>query len=417
MDTTSAHFTITSLDGGFTYSGTTTYNNPAAVSIPFSYEVTDNNYSWRNKGLRVSSLEKKPISVVVWSYWGSASYMSYLALPCHEQPSITEYVYYVVSTYGWSNQNSQFMIIGCHGHSKVSIIPNNPITVPLNPQSSNSSNIIVNAGQTYSFVLHSLQTFFVYKPYVDLTGTKIISDKPLTIISGHELARVPAGFYDGDSIVTQLTPTVTWGKTFLLAPHYGRAGQSYKIIAIDNDTIATKTCGSSAVSERIVFDVNNTNWFYTNDRDIYCSIISDKPVYVAQIGTATYYNGSSSLLGDPCINTVPPIEQYERSIQFTAIPAVTENYYSVVMPNDAYFNKSIKINNIIHTIANWTPIYNINGFVVGYGYSAAVSGNNTLEHPSSNGKLFVSVYGWSNYGGYCYAGGMKLNLLSMHIIN
>ena len=69
-------------------------------------------------------------------YWGSASYMSYLALPCHEQPSITEYVYYVVSTYGWSNQNSQFMIIGCHGHSKVSIIPNNPITVPLNPQSS-----------------------------------------------------------------------------------------------------------------------------------------------------------------------------------------------------------------------------------------------------------------------------------------
>ena len=56
-------------------------------------------------------------------------------------------------------------------------------------------NIIVSAGHSFNFVLHSLQTFFVFKPHVDLTGTKIISDSPLTVISGHEAARVPAGHF------------------------------------------------------------------------------------------------------------------------------------------------------------------------------------------------------------------------------
>ena len=402
-------FKVTSLDGNFSYMNTTCYHNPHKVPIPARYEVLENSYSWRRKGLKVYSLFSEPISVTAWSSRSEDDFMSYLALPCHKQPT-TQYTYYVVSTLGWSDQTSQFMIIGCLNNSNVTIIPNNDITVPSDPQDSTAGNIIVSAGHSFDFVLHSLQTFLVFKPCVDLTGTKVISDSPLTVISGHEAARVPAGYSDADPIVTQLTPTTTWGKTFLLPPHMGRSnGQSYKVIATNNKTNAIKTCSTNYSAEHIKFDANNTNWFYTPN-NVYCSIISDQPIYVAQIGVSTTYAGGK--FGDPSLNTVPPIEQYEHSIQFSSLLSKGTSYYSVVVPNDAYFNQSLLINNVVIN-PSWVPIYAFDGSVFGYGYSASFSGTNTIEHPNANGKLFVSVYGWREYAGHSYVGGMKLNPINI----
>ena len=334
--------------------------------------------------------------------------MSYLALPCHKEPT-TQYTYYVVSTFGYSDQTSQFMIIGCLNNSNVTIIPNNDITVPSDPQNSAAYNIIVSAGNSFDFVLHSPQTFFIFKPHVDLTGTKIISDSPLTIISGQELAQVQAGTFDADTIVTQLTPTITWGKTFLLPPHMGQNnGQSYKVIATNNKTNAIKTCGTNYTSEHIKFDENNTNWFYTSN-NVYCSIISDQPIYVAQIDVSTQYGDN---FGDPSLNTVPPIEQYEHSIQFFTLLSSGTSYYSVVVPNDAYFNHSLLINNKLIN-PSWVLIYGSDGSVYGYGYSTSFTGTNTIAHPNPNGKLFVSIYGWRTHAGYSYVGGMKLNPINI----
>ena len=409
MEMTPITFKVTSLDDNFSYMGTTSYHNPHKVSIPASYEVLDNTYSWRRKGLKVYSLYSEPISVIAWSSRSEYDFMSYLALPCHKQPTI-QYTYYVVSTLGWSDQTSQFMIIGCLDNSNVTIIPNNDITVPSNPQNSAAGNIIVSAGQYFNFILHSLQTFLIFKPCVDLTGTKITSDSPLTIISGHEAARVPAGTSDAEPIVTQLTPTITWGKTFLLSPHIGRSnGQSYKVIATNNKTNAIKTCGTNYNVEHIKFDENNTNWFYTTN-NVYCSIISDQPIYVAQIGVSTQYDGGN--YGDPSLNTIPPIEQYEHSIQFSALLSTGTSYYSVVVPNNAYFNQSLLINNVLIN-PPWVLIYAFDGSIYGYGYSTSFSGTNTITHPNSNGKLFVSIYGWRKYAGYSYVGGMKLNPINI----
>ena len=335
--------------------------------------------------------------------------MSYLVLPCHKQPT-TQYTYYVVSTLGWSDQTSQFMIIGCLDNSNVTIIPNNDITVPSDPQDNAAGNIIVSPGHSFDFIPHSLQTFFVYKPHVDLTGTKIISNSPLTIISGHEAARVPDGTADAGPIVTQLTQTITWGKTFYLPPHIGRSnGQSYKVIATSNKTNAVKTCGTNHNVEHIKFDENNINWFYTTN-NVYCSIISDQPIYVAQIGVSREYAGGN--FGDPSLNTVPPIEQYEHSIQFSTLLSSDTSYYSVVVQNDTYFDQSLLINNVLIN-PPWLPIYAFDGSVYGYGYSRSFSGTNTIAHPNPNGTLFVSIYDWRTYSGYSYVGGMKLNPINI----
>ena len=404
MKKTPVTFKAISHDGNFSYMGNTSYHNPHKVTIPASYEVLDHTYSWRRKGLKVYSLDTEPISVVAWSYRGS-DFMSYLALPCHKQPT-SQYMYYVFSTFDLSDQISQFMIIGCLNNSKVTIIPNNNITVPSDPQDSAAVNIIVKAGDSFKFVLHSLQTFFVFEPHVDLTGTKIISDSPLTIISGHEAVQVQAETYVADTIVTQLTPTITWGKTFMLPSQMGQSnGQKFKVIAANIYTNAIKTCGTNYERERLKFDENNTNSFYTPN-NVHCNVISDQPIYVAQIGNDQRYAGAK--FSDPSLNTVPPIEQYEHSTQFSALLSSGISYYSVVVPNDVYFNQSLLINNVL-TTPPWAQIYASDGSIYGYCYSTSFNGTNTVAHPTPNGKLFVSIYGWGSNAGHSYVGGMKLN--------
>ena len=213
----------------FSYIGTCTHLNPAIVDIPVSYEVNDYDYSWRSKGLRISSLETEPISVIYTSHQPTfGDYMAYLAYPCHKQPT-SEYVYYAVSSLGFSIHRSQFLIVGCSDDSNVTIIPTLPtgnITLPIDAQDMNSGAITLTAGQNHSLVLHSMQTLLIFASFIDLTASKIISNQPLTILSGHEASRIPSGVFDADPIITQLPPTIVWGKQFLLSPHSGRVGQN-----------------------------------------------------------------------------------------------------------------------------------------------------------------------------------------------
>ena len=183
--TTPVSFSVTSLDGVFSYTGTCTHLNPAVVDIPFSYEVRGYEYGWRNKGLRISSLQTEPISVIAWSYRNAADYMAYLAYPCHKQPT-SEYIYYAVSSLGWSDQKSLFLVIGCHDNTNVTVIPKGTVILPTDTQDPNSGTITLEAGQSHNLILHSMQTLLIFIAYVDLTASKILSDQPLTIISGHE---------------------------------------------------------------------------------------------------------------------------------------------------------------------------------------------------------------------------------------
>ena len=153
--TTPVSFNITSLDGIFSYTGTCTHLNPAIVDIPFSYEVSGYDYSWRDKGLMISSGDVEPISVIGWSYRGASDFMAYLAYPCHTQPT-TEYIYYAVSSLGFSDSKSEFLIVGCHDNSSVTIIPTGTITLPIDAQDINSNTITLIAGQIHSLVLHSM---------------------------------------------------------------------------------------------------------------------------------------------------------------------------------------------------------------------------------------------------------------------
>ena len=80
---------------------------------------------------------------------------------------------------------------------------------------------------------------------------------------------------------------------------------------------------------------------------------------------------------------------------------------SIAIPADIYFNDTVIINRIM-TILNWTSIYNSNRTILGYGYTVSANRNYTISHSHPNGKIYVSVYEFSDYGGYGSIAGVLL---------
>ena len=404
MKTTNVQFSVSSLYNNWQVSGTTTAGFPAVVDIPPDLEVIGYSYPYRHLGLHISSLETEPISIVGWSYYAAYSFMAYLGLPCHEQPT-NQYTYYGVSTTAYLSAVSTILLVACKNNTNITVVPSQNITnIPINPQLSYSATKTFLKGSSHSFILNAGQTLLLYQSYADLSGTKIVADAPLTVLSGHQVGQVPLGVNDADALVTQLTPTITWGKTFLLSPQPGRNnGQFYKVVAYRNNTNISRKCGNSNTINTTL--TAGQVYQFNTSGTTYCSVISNRPIYIAQIGPSTFYNGGHS--GDPTINTIPPIEQYIHSFEFSSFaPAYT--FFSLLIPNDEYFNEGVVYDGVTYNFT-WTNIYYPNGTIAGYGFYAFTSGNHSIRHTHPQGKLFASICGWTTYGGHCYSGGMRLN--------
>ena len=404
--TNSVPFTISSKTG-YTHFGITSTNSPATVTIPTSFQVRDSGYYYRNLGLHITSPPIEPISVIAVGYTSDDSPRTvHVAHPYLEQPTIA-YTYYGISTD--TVLYSQMLLIACCNNTTVTITPTQNISLPQDSQLSDTAYLNITAGNSHTVILHELQSLLIINS-LDLSGTKIVSNRPLTVIGGHDCAQIPSEYGKCDPISTQIPPTVNWGNSFLLPPLTSRTnGQRYKIIASENDTVAEMKCAASFNETVLLFNDGEIFEFDT-DPDEYCAVVTSEPVYIAEFGFGHDY--LSDGYGDPLLMTIPPLEQYTHNVTFSAFETMPKNYYSILVPNDQYFNQTFLYNGFIVT-PTWTTIYYPNGSIAGYGYSAQFSGAVTISHSNVNGRIGVNVYGFSIAGGYGYSAGMKFNPINI----
>ena len=407
---TPVQFNITS-STGYSYIGTTTANAATFITIPSSLQVRQSSYTYRHLGLHVTSSPTQPISVVVIGYTTTPR-STYLALPCHDQPT-KEYVYYGIShESSESNRYSQILIVGCRDNTTVTITPTQMIQLPQDPQQSNSPIVTIIAGTSHTVIIHTLQTMLIAAEFVDLTGTKVVSNHPLTVIGGHDCTTVPVSYLDCDPIATQSPPTINWGTQFLLIPLQSRNnGQMVKVLSSENGTNVVIRCSEQSLHSNLAFAGNVISYYIGSLH--YCHIQCSQPCYVAEFAFGHEYNSYIwDGYGDPLIMTVPSLRQYIHSVTFTTLLEMPTNFFGIVVPADSYFNGTVLINDVLTTY-DWTLIYNVNGTISGYGYTTTANGNYTISHSHPNGNIYVSVYGFSHYGGYGYPAGMLLDILAV----
>ena len=407
----SADFVVES-SVGVVHTGRVSHDSPVVINIPSHLQVRNHHHSSREKGIRIYSMAEELIFVVAETYISFLNHGAYIAYPCTKFDNQTMYEYYVIST-GFPDNYfvSEFLLVGCENDTTITITPSKTVLLPDDLQRLNSSSISVGSGSTsHQMVLHQMQTLAVMNSD-DLTGTRIISNKPLTVISGHECANIPQDASGCEPVAVQIPPVATWGTSFLLAPFAGRSSnQTFKAISSEKHASFVSICGGN-----ITQTLQNASVFIVNT-DKYCYMESTAPMLVIQLSTGF----ATDSKGDPAIAMISPVDQYIHDIDFISLPTsfFPSSFISITVATEHFNPNSVLLDGIVID-CEWQEIYDIDKNVTGYGCSKAIleetSGpsQHSIFHSNPDGVLSVLVYGFKSAipaRGYAYLAGQKLKL-------
>lgn len=178
----------------------------------------------------------------------------------------------------------------------------------------------------------------------DLTGSKIVSSKPVAVISGNHAANVPASKNDHFGYIVEMEiPTYSWAFNYHVPQIYPRKySPVIRIFAKEpntsiylngtlysNLTLSDGTLGKGYLELRI----NKVSSGKSG------TISADKPIAVTLYNTGVEEDGLPELPGDPFQMTLTPEEQYVNEIYFAA-PALNtadrflNNYVNIIYQKD-----------------------------------------------------------------------------------
>ncbi len=378
--------------------GTVTSGSSISIEIDHSFQVAQSDFRDREKGIHVYTTNNESILVIAENFVSPFNYGVFLAYPCLIFETESGYEYYIISTEASDNFRSQVLIVGCENDTLISIIPSQSVSLPTDIHSqTESATISVDPGVSHNGTFNQMQTLLLISTE-DLTGTRIISNKPLTVIAGHECASVPLSATGCEPFAIQVPPAITWGSSFLLASFAGRETQSAYKLVVTEETTFVVTCGDNSQGSTV------TDSFQFSS-DMFCFLHSSNPILLVQKATG----GSIDGIGDPVIALVSPIDQYINNVAFLSLP-FESNYISVTVSAEHFNASSILFNGEVIN-CEWIPIFNNSNSEVPEGYgcnTTVVCGSDmptqhVVSHSDPDGRLSVLVYGFTVDEGYGYA--------------
>ena len=272
-------------------------------------------------------------------------------------------------------------IVGTQNATTVTITPT--ITIGAHPANVPYS-ITLNAGDSYE-IIH-------VQNGSELTGSKIVSNKPIGVMGANRCANIPNGVCCCDHIVEMLFPTSSWGKNFFGVPLATRlAGDTWRILASENNTTVT----IDGVAQPLI----NSAQFIEITLSNQSIINSDKPVLVAQYSNSQFVD---NVVSDPFMMLIIPVEQYLAGYTVTT-PAsgFSQNFINVVAPNSIV--GTLTLDGVPVPAGDFTPIG-------ASGYSGAKLSVALGSHNLAGLLPFgCSVYGFDLFDSYGYPGGGSLS--------
>ena len=330
----------------------------------------------------------------------------YTALPFQRVPGANDYHYYAISVPGNANTqasrtvNSAILIIGCVKNTIVTIIPSQLVADPLDPSR------MIRIGESRTLVVDEFDTIYITSPN-DLTGSHVVSDEPISFISGHECGSVPYGRVQCNHLVEQIPPTALWGKQFFISSislHPG--GDIFKMVASSNNTSVNMLCTNSKTGQKsevhFLIPTEGVSLNVTIETLDSCLVTSSYSIYLVQFIV---------LDSTTIMVSVPATHQYLNTHWFTTAYAgnVEFKHYMKIFVSQNDFDPSlIKLDG--KTIsASWNDIFCKEGTLCAHVSQLNLTdGAHVVTHEDHTASIGVIVYGVSQYKSYGYVGGMQL---------
>ena len=330
------------------------------------------------------------------------------------------YMYYALSVDGHPTTDGSVVLVGTANNTQVNI------TVPVSAiiKMNNSTNwLSLDPGILYSYEIQRLQVACIATPGIDLTGTKVITNKQISFFSGHQCVLNSETRFC-DTLVEQFPSTKLWGKIHHFAPLAGWSSYKIKIIAAYDSTNVDIYCNNT-VNKYVINAGRFINVTYTNQE--FCAVYSNQEVLVSQFND---HQDSQSMM-----TMIPSTIHYTNSIT-SSTPTnhylVHYNHYiNIVVLADFYHSEMISITTnggVSESLdsQSWVPIVVNN---VAHAYATQVNikqGTFKVAHVNKTALLTVVVYGSINSsnieifsdvfpGGYGHPGWLMDQPIGMYI--
>ena len=303
----------------------------------------------------------------------------------------------------YSNQNyfgttpSQFCVIGTEDSTTVEITP----TASTFRNGTDKQTIVLNEGEVY-LVQADIIRGTTSSGNSDLTGTRILSDKPVAVFGGQQRANIPFNRVGSrDFILSQMIPLEAWGRDVFVVPFAdpdvipsNESDLNRITVAYDNTTlfVGGEEYATMNQGDVITRDINEP--FYVE---------GDKPIRASLYKRSSRTNSGqfSASDSDPFMVLFPPKQQFLREYNFVNVdlPNYDKHYVSVIMPTEDI--NSLRIDNN-PVVADFQPVFGID-----YSYANILvsPGGHNIKADTTFG---ICIYGYGQTDSYGYVGGLGL---------
>jgi uncharacterized repeat protein (TIGR01451 family) len=347
---------------------------PTKVTLPYDVLDLDVIDTVENKGVHVTSLA--PISVHGANY-RKFSGDAFMALPVDAIGTD-----YVLMSWGPG--------LGV-GSELVVVATENDTTVTITPTINAASRT---AGVPFQVVLQQGQTYFLAPAGGDgdLTGSTIVSDKPVSVFGGNACGEVPTKGTDFcDYLIEQMFPTSAWGQSFMTMPLATRTGG-------DIVRVLASQSGTEVTYNGSVVALLNAGQYYQTSATQPAHITTTQPALVAQYATGTTVD---DVTGDPFEMLILPTNRFVSSYTVPTGPGdIVGNFLNLIVPTAAI--GSVEVDGAAVAPASFTPIE-------ASGYSGAQLPVSLGEHRiTASAPIGAWMYGFDSSEGYGYPAGALL---------
>jgi hypothetical protein len=270
--------------------------------------------------------------------------------------------------------------------------------------------VLLSRGETFTILSKVPEGTEPGDPYGNLSGTRVIADKPIALFSGNVVGFEPRGFMEccGDHLEHQMLPLVSWGASYICAPPplpadiTEDAPATYRITAAFDGTHLTWG-GAQPNGAPSVLDANETAYFQTSVPVMVASD-ADHPIAVTQFLLNGGENPGNSEDGDPAMIAQPALSQLQTRYVFLAPSGYRTNVVTIVAPAGANVQLDDRV------ISEWRSMPDFQGSGWGFAQVSIEPGAHVLisDQPAS-----IDVYGYDRNVSYGYAGGSAVEIISV----
>ncbi|XP_033629225.1 uncharacterized protein PB18E9.04c-like [Asterias rubens] len=216
--------------------------------------------------------------------------------------------YFVASYTPTEGESSEFTISATQDNTVVQIQLKAPLMFDNMPYSRGALELSLDRLQTAQF-----------QGTLDLTGSRVTSNLPISVVSGSSASSVPAEAGTAGHLVEHLPPVSTWGHVYALAPFIGQpSGYKCKVVASCPTITVVQGFGETvplfAAGESHVWDASVSSPAF---------IIADKPILVVQYSKGRRDDvGSNTGIGDPSMTVIPPVDRFAAGGALLSTPTL-----------------------------------------------------------------------------------------------